>query len=232
MRDYRQIYAHDAARYDRLVSAEDAAGALPATLARVACLTPGDRVVELGAGTGRVTRLIAPYVAHVDAFDEAEAMLVVARERAAAAGHLNCTFTRAEHRALPVADGSADVALAGWAIAHAVAWHPDTWRDHVRAALAEMRRVVRPGGHVVVVETLGTGAEEPAPPPHLLPLYELLERGGFSRETIRTDYRFASPAEALELVGFFFGERLATPLAASLATTLPECTGVWHLSLP
>ena len=125
----------------------------------------------------------------------------------------------------------ADVALAGWAIAHAVAWHPREWRGHVRAALDEMRRVVRPGGRVVVIETLGTGVEKPTPPPHLLPFYDLLAREGFACESIRTDYRFDSPEEAVDLVRFFFGDRLADPLAAAGGVDLAECTGVWHMTL-
>jgi len=225
MPDHAAIYQHDAARYDRLVAREDKDGALPAALAEL--IPPGAAtVVELGAGTGRVTLLLAPLAGRVLAFDAAAPMLDVARERLADAGIAGrVTLAVAEHHALPVPDQSADAVVAGWAIAHAVGWHPDGWRDRVDAALAEMARVARPGAPQIVIETLGTGSATLSPPPKLAPFYAHLEARGFGRRTIRTDYRFSSPDELAELIGFFFGAEVAARFPA--AREVPEYTGIW-----
>lgn len=95
--------------------------------------------------------------------------------------------------------------------------------------LAEMRRVLRPGGTAVILETLGTGRETPQPPtPALAELYAWLEsEHEFTRQSLRTDYRFESLDEAEDIVRFFFGDELAAEVVANKWVKLPECTGLW-----
>jgi hypothetical protein len=97
----------------------------------------------------------------------------------------------------------------------------------LQEALTEMYRLARPGAGVVVIETLGTGREEPeAPSVPLRNLYDYLEtEGGFGARWLRTDYRFASPEEAERLLGFFFGSEMADAWRGE--TIVPECTGIW-----
>src|SRR5262249_57569695 len=71
------IYEHHAEWYDRLVSREDHPGALLPAVLRV-CPLDGARIVEFGAGTGRVTRLIASRARRVHAFDRSLPMLYLA----------------------------------------------------------------------------------------------------------------------------------------------------------
>lgn len=96
---------------------------------------PGARVVEVGAGTGIATRAMRERGARVLAVDVGPAML--ARLRAHAPG-VPAVLGRAE--ALPVASGAADL------VAFAQAWH---WVD-VPRAVAEVVRVLRPGGALAV----------------------------------------------------------------------------------
>jgi len=104
----------------------------------------------------------------------------------------------------------------------------DDWRAHVGRALAEMRRALEPGAPLVVIETLGTGSETPAPPnPGLAEYYAWLEAQGFARMTIRTDYRFASVDDAATVTGFFFGPTFAERVRAQGWARVPECTGIW-----
>ena len=75
---FDRIYREHADEYHELVMREDHEGRLlPAILSAVDLR--GRDVVELGAGTGRVTALVAPLAARVRAFDRSTAML----ERAA-----------------------------------------------------------------------------------------------------------------------------------------------------
>ena len=96
-----------------------------------------------------------------------------------------------------------------------------------------MLRLLRPGGTAIMLETLGTGNETPAPPNEgLAQFYAMLEdEYGFARTALRTDYQFESPAEGQALLRFFFGDELADRIVAEQLTILPECTGIWSRTL-
>ena len=228
MTDYQHIYTHQADQYDRLVAREDYQGQILAALQRIRPLAGLD-VVELGAGTGRLTRLLAPLVRSIQAFDASAAMLRVAAQTLEGMGRSNWKVEVADNRHLPVADAVADLAVAGWSFGHTVGWYPQTWRDEIGQMLAEMGRVLRPGGTAVILETLGTGRETPQPPHAGLAAYYswLAGEQGFSATWLRTDYEFASLDEADELTRFFFGDELADRVRREGLVRLPECTGLW-----
>jgi ubiquinone/menaquinone biosynthesis C-methylase UbiE len=226
---FHTIYATKAADYDAMVSREDIDGNLLPALAR-AGLAENGRVAEFGAGTGRLTRLIAPHVAEIAAFEISphmiqHARLVPARRR--------LSLAVADNSSLPLPSGWADVSIEGWSFGHATGWYPDRWQGEISNALAEMRRVTRPGGAMILLETLGTGTDQPAPPNETLAaLYTWLENErGFVREVVRTDYQFASVDEAVRLTRFFFGDELADRIRRDEVTHLPENTGVWSRRL-
>jgi ubiquinone/menaquinone biosynthesis C-methylase UbiE len=231
MPDFKAIYAHHADSYDQLVSREDYQGNILRALSEIRPLDGLD-VVEFGAGTGRFTRLLAPLVGSIRAFDASQHMLDVAAETLARGGWTNWRLAVGDSRALPADDASADLALAGWTFGHMTEWYPDTWRDEIGRTVGEMRRVLRPGGTAVIVETLGTGRETPQPPlQRLASYYMMLERDyGFATTWIRTDYRFESRAEAEELTGFFFGAPSPTIPTEDGRAIVPECTGIWWLT--
>ena len=189
----------------------------------------GTDVVELGAGTGRLTCMVAPQARSVLAFDIAGPMLRVASTNLVRAGRHNWLAAVADHRRLPAGDGVADVALAGWTICLLATWQHETWQREVGQALAEMKRVLRPGGTAIILETLGTGRDTPQPPHDKLANYyaRLEEAHGFSATWIRTDYQFESRVQAKELTRFFFGDVPAELIVGDRPATLPECTGIW-----
>ena len=230
MVDFKAIYASQAEKYDQLVAREDYQGNILRALNQIRPLAGAD-VVELGAGTGRLTRLFASLARSIYAFDISPHMLALARVRLIATGQPNWALAAADNRRLPLVAGVADVAIAGWSLGHSVGWYSGTWRDEVALALAEMQRVCRPGGAVILLETQGTGRTTPRPPsPELADFYRCLEtEHGFHATWIRTDYRFASVDEAADLTCFFFGNELADEIAGSQITVLPECTGIWWL---
>ena len=227
MPDYQSIYQHQAAQYERMVSREDYQGKLLPAINGV-CALGGLDVVELGAGTGRLTTLIAPLARTLLALDVSEHMLGLLHEKLP-----QVRVMAADNRAIPLASGIADMVIAGWSIAHAVGWYPETWRAETGKAIAEMLRLLRSGGTVILLETLGTGNETPAPPNEgLAQFYTMLENEyGFARTALRTDYQFESPAEGQALLRFFFGDDLADRIVAEQLTILPECTGLWSRTL-
>ena len=225
--DLLRIYQHQPRKYHELVSREDYQGNLLASIMDVAPLD-GKRVVELGAGTGRVTCLLAPRVASITAFDASEAMLKVAEHNLSETGCRNWTLAVADHRSLPAPTAGADIAISGWSICCLAVYSGDAWEKELQAGLDEMKRVVRPGGMVIIIETLGTGFSEPTPPEVLEAYYDRLGRSGFHSKWVRTDYRFRNREEAADLTRFFFGESPVSAITeAGGGFILPECTGVW-----
>lgn len=233
MDHFQKIYAMEAARYDRMVGREDQRGNLFAALNDIAALD-GINVVEFGAGTGRLTRMLAIQAARIHAFDIAGPMLQVATESLETSGLVNWDLGLADNRAMPVASDVAELVIEGWSFGHAVGWYPDRWREEIGQMLAEMQRILKPGGTAILLETMGTGSRTPQPPtPGLADLYAWLEQEqGFSYRWVRTDYQFESLDEADELTRFFFGDELADRIRDEKLLILPECTGIWWRRYP
>lgn len=112
-----------------------------ATLAtRLAGLTAGDRLVDIGCGPGVAARLAASIGAEVVAVDPAAVMLRVGRLANRAKG---LRYALGSAQALPVADRWATVV---WSLAAVHHW-PD-----IDAALGEVCRVLAPSGRFIAIE--------------------------------------------------------------------------------
>jgi SAM-dependent methyltransferase len=129
-------------------------------------LRPGMRLLDVGCGPGSITLGLAEAVApgEVVGLDIEPLQLERARALAAERGVVNVRFEPGDAYALPFPDASFDAVFA-----HAVLQHLG---DPVRA-LAEFRRVLRPGGIAAIADPDWTGAFfEPAQP--LLALFDEL----------------------------------------------------------
>ena len=111
-------------------------------------IAPGERVLDLGCGTGNAALLAAARGGVVTGVDPAARLLEVARERAADQG-LAATFVAGEAASVPLPDASIDVLLSVFGVVFA----PDP-----RAAAAEMARVAAPGGRIVLSAWIPEGA--------------------------------------------------------------------------
>jgi ubiquinone/menaquinone biosynthesis C-methylase UbiE len=227
MPDNKTVYSQYADRYEALIAREDHQGNILRTLQEIVPDLSSRVALDLGAGTGRLARLLVPHVSFVRAFDESAEMLRVCRDRLAASGLSNWSVDTADHRHLPLADSSADLAVSGWSVSYLAVWGEEKWRANLETWLAEMKRVLRPDSFIVLYESLGTGFESPSALPHLANFYPWLDEAGFAKTWIRTDYQFRSIEEAQELSRFFFGDELGDQVVKNQWVVLPECTGVW-----
>jgi SAM-dependent methyltransferase len=109
---------------------------------------PGERVVDVGTGTGNAALLAAAGGARVTGVDPAPRLLDVARKEAAARG-LDATFVVGDAAALPLADGETDVVLSVFGVIFA---------SDARAAAAELARVTAPAGRIVLSAWIPEGA--------------------------------------------------------------------------
>jgi ubiquinone/menaquinone biosynthesis C-methylase UbiE len=135
-----------AARLELRARAEDETAARDQYL-QLFGVAPGEHVLDVGCGSGVVTRALAQRVApsgRVVGVDTSPALLVMARERAEEAGLSGLiTLQEGDCRALPFPDATFDATLAVTVLTHV----PDVAR-----ALTEMVRVTRAGGRVGIFD--------------------------------------------------------------------------------
>lgn len=167
-------------------------------------LGEGATVVDLGAGTGKLTRLLIATQARVVAVEPVEAMRSVLLDRVLGIEVLDGTA-----ESIPLPDASAD------AITVAQAFH---WFDHERA-IPELHRVLKPGGWLVLIwnsrdmnDPLQRGIEDLLAPLRDVAPYQLGEKW---REPLEASALFGPPEEAWfsiaqEMTAAGVGERVAS----------------------
>jgi len=106
-------------------------------------LRPDAVAVDVGTGTGEVLPALAARAAKVIGVDSSEKMLDACRARLEEAKLANVELRRGDAEALPLADAECDLALCSMVLHHLA--------DPARG-VAELARVVRPGGKVVLVD--------------------------------------------------------------------------------
>jgi SAM-dependent methyltransferase len=159
-------------------------------------LRPDDDVLELGAGTGVVTKLVAPQVRSLLATDLVPGMLELARGRVR--HHPHVQFMLVDYaKPLPFLDASFDVVLSGL-----------TYVQDASAAVRELARVLKPRGRLaftmwgpryheltLLSDALEAIGRPRIPPPSVPRAIQRLRRAGF-RPVERRDFnltnRFAS----------------------------------------
>jgi SAM-dependent methyltransferase len=126
-----------------------AAELLPAAerLVALAAPEPGERVLDLGTGTGNAALLAARRGAHATGVDSAARLIEVARGRAAAEG-LDAQFEIGDLLAPPVPAGSFDIALSAFGVIFAV--------DPARAVDA-IARALHPEGRALLAAWVPEG---------------------------------------------------------------------------
>lgn len=113
-----------------------------------------DRVVDLGAGTGLLSLALAPRVCELVAIDISERMLERLDDAALAVGIRNIEMLVGDLRRLPLGDESPTLVVSNYAFHHLDGAGKEL-------ALAEARRILRPGGRLVVCDMMFSLSLEP-----------------------------------------------------------------------
>lgn len=102
---------------------------------------PGERILDVAAGTGTSSAALAARGASVVAADFSPGMIAVGRSRQA--GNANLEFVQADAMDLPFADDEFDAVTIAFGLRNVAV---------PRRALAEFYRVTKPGGRIVICE--------------------------------------------------------------------------------
>jgi ubiquinone/menaquinone biosynthesis C-methylase UbiE len=109
---------------------------------------PDAIALDLGCGGGHAAFRLAPLVGKVVACDLSEQMLAVVADEAARRGLDNLVVKPNAAESLSCPDAAFDVAVTRYSVHH--------WND-VAAGLAQMRRVVKPGGQAIFMDVMSPG---------------------------------------------------------------------------
>ncbi|WP_446745278.1 class I SAM-dependent methyltransferase [Silvibacterium acidisoli] len=161
-------------------------------LAELIGATKGAKVLDLGCGGGHASFAAATAAASVTAYDLTPAMLEVVAAEAKKRGLDNLHTVQGSAEQLPFENASFD-----WVISRYSAHH---WK-HVRAAMREVRRVLKPGGQVCFIDV--AGGPEPLLDTHIQAV-ELLRDPSHVRDYTEQEW-----------LAFFEGVKLSPTLVTS-----------------
>lgn len=128
-------------------------GAVNAALARRSGARPGDRVLDIGSGPGKLAKRLAAAVGRegqVTGVDPSEPMIAYARRHAP-----DCRFVLAPAQSIAEPDASFDVVTSTFVMHHIPEEHRET-------AIGHAYRVLRPGGRLLIADIHPTGRFWPA----------------------------------------------------------------------
>lgn len=108
-------------------------------------LTPKIRIADLGAGEGLISQLFANRAEEVVCVDNSPKMVEFGRELAKKNGFSNLSYQLGDIEDVPLEDASVDLALLSQALHHA---------QHPQTALREARRILKPGGQLIIIDLL------------------------------------------------------------------------------
>jgi ubiquinone/menaquinone biosynthesis C-methylase UbiE/DNA-binding transcriptional ArsR family regulator len=145
--DSETFFAGAASEWDRL--RRELYGERFSAASLLALLPGGYVVADLGCGTGNLTAELAPHVKQVIGIDNSTAMLKAAKKRTA--GFTNVDLRKGDLSSIPIETGSCDAALLVLAL---------TYVSEPVRVIAELARILRPGGRCVIVDLLPHDREE------------------------------------------------------------------------
>ena len=188
----------------------DPEGLIEATMAGIHDWS-GQRVLDLGCGSGFHLPRFALAASTVVGVEPREPLAVLARRRIAALSLTNASVLEGAAQKLPLADDSVEMVHARWAYFFGPGCEP---------GLAEVGRVLRPGGTAFVIDndasrsTFGAWFRRAMPAYDPVAIERFWARQGWSRESLDIRWSFGSRADFESVVQIEFAEALAVQILA------------------
>ena len=188
----------------------DPEGLIEATMAGIHDWS-GQRVLDLGCGSGFHLPRFALTASTVVGVEPREPLAALARRRIAALSLTNASVLEGAAQNLPLADDSVEMVHARWAYFFGPGCEP---------GLAEVGRVLRPGGTAFVIDndasrsTFGTWFRRAMPAYDPVAIERFWARQGWSRESLDIRWSFGSRADFESVVQIEFAEALAVQILA------------------
>ena len=92
-----------------------------------------------------------------------------------------------------------------------------------------MKRILRPRGAVIIIETMGTLHIWNEVPIRTAEQYDYFEKElGLKKTIIQTDYKFSNIEQAVDLGTFFFGDETGAEIQQIGEPIVPEATAIWY----
>ncbi len=136
-------FAANAVQWQKLRSLHVQEGEVEAAMLAMLGQTKFNTILDLGTGTGRMLELFADKGSQLWGVDQSRDMLAIARANIERAGLKHVQIRHADIYALPFADATADL-ISIHQVLH--------FLDDPQRALLEARRVLKPGGQVLIVD--------------------------------------------------------------------------------
>lgn len=171
----------------------------------------GQRVLDLGCGSGFHLPRFARTASKVVGIEPYEPLAILARQRISALALTNTAVLEGEAQKLPLADGCVDVAQARWSYFFGPGCEP---------GLAEVARVLRPGGTALVIDndasrsTFGAWFRRAMPAYDPTAVERFWGRQGWSRDRIAIRWSFDSRSDFESVVRIEFTQTLADGILA------------------
>lgn len=198
-----------------------------AALERIVPLA-GKRIADVGTGIGHYPMLLARHTGRTYGIESDPVLLDVARQRASAAHQPNLRIVEGGLESLPLRDEAVDVVLCGLI-------EPG---DASLPAIAELLRVLRPGGRLIVIGYYGrdqvASLLEPEVVAHALEATKRRTgwwlRHDFKIKVVHSRLDISDPATAMELLPRLYGDRGRAFLMAPHPGSLTLKLGLYHLA--
>lgn len=194
-------------------------------------ITPlsGKRIADIGTGIGHYPMLLARRTGRTYGIESDPSLLAEAKRRAVDSHQPNIRIVEGEPTAIPLRDGAVDIVLTSLI-------DPD---DTSLAAVKEARRVLRPGGRLIVIGHYGRDDVAALLEPEVVDrVMESTQRrtgwwlrNGFKIKVVHARLDLGDARTAFELLPRLFGDRGRAYLMSAHRSSLRLNLGLYHLAI-
>lgn len=204
--EHSVFYKDKAAVYEKFSEAEDAPNKI---LKTILPKLKNKIVLDVGCGTGKYAKLLAPHVRQYYGLDISNDQLLIAKKKTCKLKNIN--FICADAAETRLSNNSFDAAIASWAIS------PIAGFPRKAKAIARTFRTLKNGGIFYLIENDSTGTFEKARGAHRREETEeynrWIKKQGFKIfKKIKTYFKFSSKKEAKRIFGAIWGNEVANKI--------------------